>query len=138
MLAWMAVIFSASTDSFSASHTSRFIGPFLRWLNPSISPKAVRAVQTVVRKTAHMTEYAILAVLLWRALSRPVSPQRPWSWRTAVAAFAVAAAYSVTDEFHQSFVPSREGQITDVLFDCAGAVLGLAVLWIIGRCRKAW
>ena len=135
----MAVIFSASTDTFSADHTSRFIGPFLRWLNPNISPDGVRTVQGFVRKGAHVTEYAILVVLLWRALSKPARDNpRPWDWLIATGAFAIAVAYSITDEFHQSFVPSRQGQVGDVLFDSAGALLGLIVLWAIGRWRKRW
>ena len=135
----MAVIFSASTDSFSAGHTSRFIGPFLRWLNPNIAPEAIQAVQNVVRKGAHVTEYAILAVLLWRALRKPSREQpRPWSRRVALAAFVIAVMYSASDEFHQSFVPSRQGQFTDVLFDSAGAALGLSLVWVIGRWRKLW
>jgi VanZ family protein len=135
----MAVIFSASTDTFSANHTSRFIVPFLRWLDPNISPDAICTVQGLVRKGAHVTEYAILAVLLWRALRKPARDNpRPWNWLVALSAFAIAAGYSMTDEFHQSFVPSRQGQLGDVCFDSAGAALGLIVLWAIGRWRKHW
>ena len=133
----MAVIFSASTDSFSSGHTSRFIGPFLRWLNPNISPEAIQTVQLVVRKGAHMTEYALLAVLLWRALRR-TPPRAGWDGRRATIAFALAVAYAISDEIHQSFVPSRSGQVGDVLFDSAGAFLGLVMIWIIGRWRKVW
>src|SRR5213082_3317733 len=67
-IVWMAVIFLGSTDMLSAAHTSRFLVPFLRWLDPQISLAALNAIQFGIRKLAHLTEYAILAALLWRAL----------------------------------------------------------------------
>jgi VanZ family protein len=65
-----------------------------------------------LRKLAHITEYAILAFLLRRALSTP-------------AAFGIAIAYSISDEFHQTFVRGREGRPRDVVIDSVGIVLGL-------------
>ena len=64
---WMALMFFGSTDLMSAEHTSRILTPLLRWWNPDISPAAIAQVHFFVRKAAHLTEYAILAVL---ALSR--------------------------------------------------------------------
>src|SRR5438045_5204621 len=65
---WMALIFVGSTDVLSAQHTSRFLVPFLRWLDPQISLAALAQIQFAIRKLGHLTEYAILAMLLWRAL----------------------------------------------------------------------
>jgi len=70
----MALIFVGSTGPLSASHTSRIIGPILRWLYPEISDVAIERVRFVVRKTAHFTEYAVLALLVWRALARTKQP----------------------------------------------------------------
>jgi len=67
---WMALIFAGSTGSLSESYTSRIIGPILRWFGPDISDAAIQRVQFVVRKTAHFTEYAVLALLVRRALAR--------------------------------------------------------------------
>src|SRR6266404_679946 len=67
-IVWMAVIFLGSTDMLSAEHTSRFLVPFLRWIDPQISLVALNAIQLGIRKLGHLTEYAILAMLLWRAL----------------------------------------------------------------------
>ncbi len=63
---------------------------------------------------------------------------RPWNWRQASIACAVAAAYAVTDEIHQAFVPGRQAQVGDVLIDTAGAALGIAALWLYGRRKKVW
>jgi hypothetical protein len=67
---WMALIFLASTDLGSTQHTSRIIGPLLQFFWPDISAEAIQAVQLAVRKALHLTGYAILAALLWRALQR--------------------------------------------------------------------
>ena len=70
----------------------------------------------VLRKGAHMTEYAVLAVLLVRAT-------RSFMW-----AFVLAVAYAGSDEFHQTFVRGRHGTPIDVGIDAVGALIGL-VLW---------
>jgi VanZ family protein len=118
VLAWMIFIFIGSTDLLSAEHTSRFIGPFLRWFAPHISDATVGSVQLVVRKCGHLTEYAILAALLFRALCS----QRQ---RMLGVAFVGAALYAALDEFHQSFVASRTASPWDVMIDCIGAIAGL-------------
>jgi VanZ family protein len=69
----------------------------------------------VVRKAAHLTEYAILGALLVRALDRPA------------AAAALAIAYAATDELHQHFVPGRTGSVVDVLIDSVGVVVGIVL-----------
>jgi VanZ family protein len=78
---------------------------------------------TVLRKAAHMTEFAILGVLLWRALGVEV-------W-----ALALSIAYAASDEVHQLFVRGRHGSPVDVAIDTIGIVAGLAVLrlWRDGR-----
>lgn len=139
VLIWMLMIFSASTDAMSTRRTSRIIGPLLRWLKPDISEAAIYRVQYVARKGAHMTEYAVLALLLWRARRKPARQDlRPWRWAQAGFAFGLAALYAASDEFHQSWVPSREGRVADVFLDVAGAGLGLLAFWAIGRWRKFW
>ena len=138
-LAWMAVIFSASSDSGSNEHTSRFLGPLFHWLLPALSPAAIADMVYAVRKTAHVTEYALLGLLVWRAWRQPVrNDPRPWSWRQARLAWWLTVLYAGTDEFHQLFVPSREARVTDVAIDACGAAAGLLLLWAIGRWRKHW
>src|SRR5262245_44139104 len=76
ILVWLAVIFVGSTSVMSAEHTSRYIVPFLLWLKPGLSPNAIWTILVIARKCAHVTEYAVLALLLWRAL-RSVPTLRP-------------------------------------------------------------
>jgi len=70
----------------------------------------------VLRKLAHATEFAILAILIERAVRRPA------------VALAAASAYAVTDELHQSLVPGRHAAPRDWAIDTAGAVIGLVLL----------
>lgn len=130
-IAWMMVIFAASTDLMSAQHTSRFIGPFLRWLLPDITAAGIAGVQFFVRKGAHLTEYAILGALLWRAFRHGLRK----SPRLAILfPLVIAFACAALDEFHQSFIASRTGSPLDVMVDTTGALIGLAICaWFASR-----
>jgi VanZ family protein len=75
---------------------------------------------TVLRKLAHAAEYAILAMLLTRAVAPRV-------------AFLGAVAFAVTDELHQALVPGRAARPLDVAIDAAGALVGLLVLRRLSR-----
>ena len=126
---WMAVIFVMSTDLGSGAHTSRFIDPLLLWLMPQISPAGIARAHFLIRKAGHLTEYAILGILLWRAWTIPTGGSNPpWRWKTALFSLLLAAAYAAGDEFHQSFVPSRGASVQDVIIDACGAFLGLMLL----------
>ena len=95
----------------------------------------------LARKCCHLTEYAVLAPLsgLKRARRKPLLRDLgPWNWREAVVALLVTAAYAATDEYHQTFVPGREGCVRDVIIDTCGAAAGLFLLWLFGRWRKHW
>jgi hypothetical protein len=65
---WLVVIYVGSTSVMSAEHTSRYIVPFLLWLKPGMSPNTIWIILVVARKCAHVIEYTVLALLLWRAL----------------------------------------------------------------------
>jgi len=135
----MGVIFFLSTDALSDQQTSRFIGPVLRWLNPGISDAAVREIQYAVRKCGHLSEYAVLAILIHRALNPPtLNPTNAWTRSQVGWALFLTALYACTDEFHQAFVPSRQASVLDVLIDTVGGAIGLAAWWVGGRWRKRW
>ena len=84
---------------------------------PSLSTE-LGTWDTILRKLAHLAEYAILGALLDRALRRP----------QLVVAVALAGLYAVTDEVHQLFVEGRHGSPLDVGIDTLGALLGV-LLW---------
>lgn len=138
VLIWMAVIFSASADPKSGPTSSRLIGPIVRFFFPEISPEHLDQIVFFVRKAAHITEYAVLSWLLARALTMPATPAGSWSRKAAVIAWLIAALYSSTDEFHQSFVPNRDARWSDVLIDSVGAALGVMGFFWFGRLRGYW
>jgi VanZ family protein len=137
VLLWMALIFAASADLGSTQHTSRIIGPFLRFFKPDISPEAIHNVQVAVRKAGHLTGYAILGILLLRARQRAFFANG-WNSKSARFAETVATLYAITDELHQSTVPSRMGSAWDVLIDAIGAAIGIAAIWAFGKYRRKW
>ena len=102
MLVWAGVIFAFSSIPSLSTHLGTW--------------------DLVLRKAAHMTEYAILAALLRRATG-----SSPW-------AFALAVAYAASDEFHQTFVRGRHGSPVDVGIDAIGVAIGL-MAW--RRCRRS-
>jgi VanZ family protein len=139
VLVWMSLIFTASGDPGSFQHSSRIIAPILHWLFPHLSGEKVDLIVFAARKCAHLTEFAVLALLIWRVLRRPVKKDpRPWLWPQARLALLWVVLYAASDEFHQLFVPLREARVGDVLIDTSGGLLGLALLWVIGRWRKLW
>jgi VanZ family protein len=138
-LVWMAVIFSASADSKSTEHSSRYFEPLLRWLFPQMSPEHIGQIHYAFRKFCHLAEYAVLAWLLWRAIRKPEKNNpRPWNWAETGAALSIVFLYAATDEIHQAFVATRTAQVSDVFVDAAGGAAGLFALWIFGRLRKRW
>jgi VanZ family protein len=96
VVAWAAVIFALSSI-------------------PSLGT-GLGTWDTILRKAAHMAEYAVLAALLARAVGREAP-----AWLGAV-------GYAVTDEVHQSFVNGRAGRLLDVGIDAVGALVGV-VAW---------
>lgn len=129
-LAWAAIIFILSTDAFSLEHTSRFISPILHWLFPSASPERIYLLHHLIRKAAHFVEYFVFFVFIYRGIRRS---RGRWHWSWALGAWLIAAAYSVLDEFHQVFVPSRGPSVWDSLLDSAGALIALLTLFILYR-----
>jgi VanZ family protein len=102
VLVWAAVIFAFSSV-------------------PSLS-SGLGAWDTVLRKGAHIAEYAVLGALLYRALGREAP------------ALGAGIAYAATDELHQHFVRGRHASPVDVAIDAVGLSLGMLV-WLRVRQR---
>ena len=82
-----------------------------------------------VRKAAHMTEYFLLALSLQLPLSAWFSTQLKSNLRIVIG-FAVTVLFAALDEFHQTFVPGRSGNFTDICIDSIGAVIASLFLLI--------
>ena len=102
-------------------------------------PQQIGETHLIFRKCCHLAEYAVLALLLWRAIRRPVkNDSRPWNWAEAGLATSLVFLYGATDELHQIYVPTRTPHVTDVLIDTTGGTVTLFALWLIGRWRRRW
>jgi VanZ family protein len=131
---WATLISILSTDSFSSEHTSGYIIPALRWIFPHASMETLEIMHAVIRKTAHLSEYFILATFLFLAQR---GETKGWKLRWAIWAVVLCAGYASLDEFHQSFVPSRTASPWDALIDTIGASAAQCVFWVWYRTRKA-
>lgn len=135
LVGWIAFIFFASTGAMSASNTSRIIGPLVRWLFPGITETQLLLVHFTVRKTAHFTEYAILALLAARAFIPSTRQVLRRHWFAA--ALALVATVALLDEYNQSFNAARTGTIWDSLIDISGGATALVALsWWRARRRR--
>src|SRR5690606_27108951 len=85
----------------------------------------------ILRKAAHVGEYAVLAWLAWRS-ARSMHLART---RAAVNSWLFVFLYACSDEWHQTFVAGRVGHPRDVAIDVVGATLALGVAW--ARTRSA-
>lgn len=128
-LLWMRLIFGFSADTaeesagLSAVVCRALAGAFVKGfsaLSPKEQERIIESLQFFVRKGAHMTEYAVLGVLLALTLA---SYGLKRAWRGA---FFAGTFYAALDELHQRFVPGRSGEVKDVLIDALGVLLGLA------------
>jgi len=133
-LVWAGVIFTMSTDTFSGEHTASFFEPILRWIRPSLTVVQFAFIHHLIRKSAHFTEYFVFCLLLYRGVR---SGRIGWSLMWGFNAFFIAAGYSVLDEIHQAFVPSRGPSAYDSLLDSTGALVAVVVLWLWFRLRGA-
>lgn len=79
----------------------------------------------VVKKTAHIVEYAILSLFLYRALKGSGIAKR----KAGLYSIICSILYGLSDEFHQSFTPGRDPKLRDVLFDTTGAVSAIYFIW---------
>jgi VanZ family protein len=121
-----ALISSFSTHYFSSAETAKILTPFLHWIFPAASPHTLSRMHTVIRKLAHVTEFAVFSIAVFHGVR---GERNGWRWQWALVTLIIAVSYSGLDEWHQSFVPMREARIRDVLIDATGALLAQVFVW---------
>jgi VanZ family protein len=130
-LLWIGLIAIESTDWLSAEHTSRILYPLLHFLI-GMDPAAFEVVHHYIRKCGHFVGYFTLSFFLfraWRATLRlPWAPR--WALRWAAIAFFMSALVASLDEWHQTFIPSRTGTISDVMLDSIAALTAQVLIFL--------
>jgi VanZ family protein len=111
----------------AANETSRIIRPLLEFLFPDALPETLSVYHGYIRKFAHFAEYAVLAIMAYRA----VKP-----WRAFLFSFLLVAVIAIADETNQSFINTRTASPYDVLLDISGGVAMLFAIWLVGRRRS--
>jgi VanZ family protein len=120
-IVWMALIFHYSSQPRPPLPNVN-IQPILLdqsdWLSPN----------NLLAKAIHLMQYAILVCLLYFSLR---GVRRAWGL-----AFLLTSLYAASDEWHQSFVPTRQGSVTDWAIDTLSALGTLILSWGVGRARQ--
>jgi len=129
-VAWSALIAWFSGAGWGGGTTAPLLEPWLRALLPWAAPEQIAGAHWLVRKTGHVVEYAVLALLWRRALAVPATPA---PWRRPLALAVLTAAL---DEAHQATTLTREGSVADVLLDSAAAA-GALLTAALGPRRAA-
>lgn len=151
LIFWAIFIFIMSSFSApsSSSQSSFFVRP-LQTIVPSANPYTLTVI---IRKTAHFIEYAILGLLavvtFYAYVNSKKSQNQPSKsfksrspgfspcLRPIILLILACAMYSITDEFHQSFVPGRSPQPTDIMIDTIGVITGIIMFFIFTKPHKS-
>jgi VanZ family protein len=116
-----------STDAFAAPNTSSWLTALLSWFIPGIEPQTIASLHGAVRKLGHFSEYFILARLFGNAWK--IQWPRQSGVARCISVIVAATLYAISDEWHQSFVPSRSASTVDVTIDACGAICGALWTW---------
>lgn len=131
---WVAVcvaaILAMSGEAFAGMNTGRYLAPFLRWLLPEITSAQILDVHFAVRKAAHLTEYAVLAMLSLRALRLTIDVSR---LRIAGLTLLIVLAVAGVDELRQAHLATRTGSVWDVVINLTGGSIGVLLVIAVHR-----
>jgi VanZ family protein len=124
-------MFRMSTGDFSGDLSRPLLARLLDLMRVNLSAAAFGVLHTLLRKSAHLFEYAVFGFLLYRALG----DRDRLSWQPHIARWCIlaGAVYALSDEFHQAFVGSRGASLADCAIDTAGAALAMLVVYGVSR-----
>ena len=129
-LIWILVISSFSTTSFSASNTASYIENFLHNIFPTLDITTIRFIHIMIRKTAHFTEFGILAILIFGIFT---AKEQIWKLRWLVYTLFMITSIALLDEYHQGFVRNRNASLEDSLLDISGGITVLLIILLIKK-----
>ncbi len=136
---WMGVIFYFSSQP--AVQSASLSGGLFQKIQKFVTDIPVMGqifaggfTEHLLRKAAHMTEFAILGILLVLCMREYIPAQ--WKIFRLPLALVTGILYACTDEFHQRFVPGRSGELKDVMIDSVGVLIGILLISVILACVK--
>jgi VanZ family protein len=126
----MAAVLLLSSDAGGAHVSRALLASVVERLWPGATPAQIDTLHVLLRKLGHFLVYALLAALWFRALATG----RHWRLGpAAAAALAIAIAWALLDEGHQTLAATRTGSLADVALDTAGALTAVAAAWLGSR-----
>lgn len=126
VILWMIFIFVMSSfDATSSSNQSNFIVDIITSI---INIKDIGLLSLIIRKLAHFTEYFILGILVINFITRYD--------KKIIIAILLCIIYATSDEIHQIFVTGRSCQVTDVIIDSMGSIMGVYLYKLINKGYK--
>ena len=123
LILWMLFIFIMS--SFNGIMSSNQSGSIAVLIYNLFDISDTEKVSFIIRKCAHVSEFFILCILVINLVSKYNVKH------IYLISFIICVLYASSDEFHQLFVPGRSGQVTDVLINMIGVILGLSIYCLI-------
>lgn len=123
LIIWMIFIFVMS--SFSATESTNQSDIIVTAISNTINISNIHLLTVTIRKLAHITEYLILGILTYNVYKNYN--------KSICISILICFLYAISDEIHQIFIPGRSGQITDILIDTIGALLGIILITNINK-----
>ena len=130
VIIWLLVIFIFSNQVKEKSDKSSevFERPFSVF---ATTEKAQSILTTIVRKTAHMIEYFILAMLILLVFK----DYSEITYKQLIITLLICMMLSIFDEIHQAFIPGRAGRWYDVIIDTTASFIYLISYKFIKRIK---
>lgn len=92
----------------------------------------LKRIESVVRKIAHFSIYTLVGFLLMALISTYDLEEN----KRIIISLCIGVLYATSDEIHQLFVPGRSGQITDVILDSMGVLLGIMLVLTVLKIKE--
>lgn len=130
VLAWLALIAVLSTSIPAHDRISNLVWQLLHELGVDVSRQTARAAAFYIRKSVHPIVYGVLALFIALTFRAPRK-----NINLYILSFIIAVAVGAADEFHQTFIPERSGQVSDVVLNATGVTAALVVYYFVQRTR---
>lgn len=136
---WMIIIFfyssqpaidSKEISSKYAIFVCEHLLPFYDDLSINEQITCLQKTDHIIRKIAHFAEYAILGFFVVGIFISKETKGKKLA-RVIIISWLITALYATSDEFHQLFVPGRSGQVSDVIIDSSGALVGILLCYMV-------
>ncbi|MBU5487943.1 VanZ family protein [Clostridium sp. MSJ-8] len=132
LIAWLIFIFIMSnTPGDLSTEQSNVVVRLIGKMGVDISGEFKNTISFCVRKAAHISEYIILFILVYRVIVLYIKKEK-----ARLYALIIIFLYASSDEFHQYFVPGREAAFRDVLIDTSGGLIAMLFTLVVDKVKK--